>query len=155
MDRDGAGVSSDPAIYTMKIVNFVLLCIQCLFMLVFMYISAKYIKQFSSFKDFYTLMTLITLIISLLWDCVALPDSYPWYNLDINDMLSFASIQLSKGFFLLSIVMYATRWVQIMMKNNSSTPQQIMRLRIAMATFVIFSFSLEVVIICKRSLNGA
>ena len=44
MDRDGAGVSSDPAIYTMKIVNWILLCIQCLFMLVIMYISAKYIK---------------------------------------------------------------------------------------------------------------
>ena len=30
-----------------------------------------------------------------------------------------------------------------------------MRLRIAMATFVIFSLSLEVFIICKRRLNGA
>ena len=44
MDSNGVGVSSDQLIYTMKIVSWVLLCIQGLFMLVIMYISAKYIK---------------------------------------------------------------------------------------------------------------
>lgn len=100
-------------------------------------------------------MTLITLIISLLWDCVALPDAYPWHDVDINDLLSFVSMQLSKGFFLMSVVMYATRWIQIMMKNNSSTPRQIMILRIGIAIYVIFSLSLEVFIISQRGLNGA
>ncbi len=100
-------------------------------MLYFIYTSIKYTRQFSSFKDFYTLLTLITLTISLLWDCVALPDAYPWQNIDVNDILSFASMQLSKGFFLVSIVMYATRWVIIMIKNKQSTAYQYITLKIA------------------------
>ena len=152
---ENVGISRGTVLYTLKTTNWVLLCVQCVFMLVIIYMSAKYIRQFSSFKDFYTLMTLITLIISLLWDCVALPDAYPWKDIDIDDMLTFVSMQLSKGFFLMSVVMYATRWVQIMMKNNSSTPQQLNKLRIGVASYIVFSLSLEIYIITERGIDGA
>ena len=142
-------------IFHMKVTNWILLCIQLLFMLYFIYTSIKYTRQFSSFKDFYTLLTLITLTISLMWDCVALPDAYPWQNIDVNDMLSFASMQLSKGFFLVSIVMYATRWVIIMMKNKQSTAYQYIKLKIAVSLYIIFSLSIEIYIIIDRSIRGA
>lgn len=61
---------------------------------------------------------------------------------------------MSRGFFLISVIMYATRWVQIMMKNNSSTPRQIKKLRIGIVFYVIFSLSIEVYIILRRASNG-
>ena len=143
------------AIFTMKVANWILLCIQVLFMLFFIYTSIKYTKQFQSFKDFYTLLTLITLIISLLWDCVALPDAYPWENIDINDNLGFASMEMSKGFFLVSIVLYATRWVIVMMKNKQSSAYQYIKLKIVVSTYIFFSLSFQIYVIIDRAIEGA
>jgi len=105
--------SNNEQYYYLRVVNWSLLCLQSIFMLVLIYTSFKYTLKFSSFKDFYTLLTLLTLITSLLWDCVALPNTYPWQPIYDNELLNIISMKMSKGFFLTSVILYASRWLLI------------------------------------------
>jgi hypothetical protein len=61
------------------------------------------------------------LILSLSADCISVVDAYPWKDIDMNDVVSFISLQLSKLFFLVSVLLYASRWIFMMIhaKYNS------------------------------------
>jgi hypothetical protein len=75
----------------------------------------------------------LTLIISLSSDCISIVDAYPWSSFDMNDLVGFSSMQMSKVFFLISVMLYASRWVFMLIQakyselaNNKNTLDQSM-----------------------------
>ena len=103
-----------------RILNWIFLVIQLAFLIMLITITVKYVRQYQSFRDKYTLWTLLTLIISLSSDCISIFDAYPWSSIDMNDLVSFISLQMSKTFFLISVMLYASRWVIMLIQAKYS-----------------------------------
>jgi heme/copper-type cytochrome/quinol oxidase subunit 2 len=100
-----------PDIQRLRITNWIFLVIQFLFLILLIIITVKYMRKYNSFRDKYTLCTLLALIVSLMADCITIYDAYPWADFDMNDFISFLSLQISKVFYLVSVVLYASRWI--------------------------------------------
>lgn len=113
-------VSFDRQAY--RISNWIFLVIQLAFLIVLIIITVKYVRQYESFRDKFTLWTLLTLIISLGSDCISIVDAFPWSSIDMNDLVSFMSLQLSKAFFLISVMLYASRWVFMLIQAKYTEP---------------------------------
>jgi hypothetical protein len=118
MEEDSDNDSFDQHAY--RIANWIFLVIQLAFLLLLITITAKYARQYQSFRDKYTLWSLLTLIISLSSDCISIVDAYPWSSIDMNDLVSFISLQMSKEFFLISVMLYASRWVFMLIQAKYS-----------------------------------
>lgn len=108
----------------LKITNWFFLVIEFLFMLAFLTITLAYARHYSTFKDPLTLLTLVTLILSLIFDSLVLPDAFPWADIDQSEILIFIAMQMSKVCFLVAVVLYAAKWMVVIMKAGTVSLMQ-------------------------------